>query len=80
MFSGAVVDCDCDGPEPIPCLAPLFNIAGKERVLQDIVQGVQITRARRLRRQKLVESRLGVTIRTYRPVFIYLLGVLILES
>ena len=60
MFSGAVVDCDCDGPEPIPCLALLFDIAGKERVLQDIVQGVQITRARRLHRQKLVESRLGI--------------------
>ena len=60
MFSGAVVNCDSDGPEPIPCLALLFNIAGKERMLQDIVQGVQIMHARRLRRQKLVELQLGI--------------------
>jgi serine palmitoyltransferase len=42
--------------------APSFDIAGEERVLQDIVdevlaQGVWITRARRLRGQELVESR-----------------------
>jgi serine palmitoyltransferase len=42
--------------------APSFDIAGEERLLQDIVdevlaQGVWITRARRLRGQELVESR-----------------------
>ena len=41
---------------------PSFDIAGEERVLQDIVdevlaQGVWITRARRLRGQELVEMR-----------------------
>ncbi|KAH8978749.1 serine palmitoyltransferase [Lactarius akahatsu] len=42
--------------------APSFDIAGEERLLQDIVdealaQGVWITRARRLRGQELVEAR-----------------------
>lgn len=42
--------------------APSFDIAGEERLLQDIVdealaQGVWITRARRLREQELVEAR-----------------------
>jgi serine palmitoyltransferase len=50
--------------------APLFDITGEERFLQDIMdevlaQGVWIARARRLRGQQLVESwpsiRLAVT-------------------
>ena len=45
--------------------APSFDILGEERVLQDIVdevlaQGMWITRARRLRGQELVESRLSI--------------------
>lgn len=60
MFSGAVVDCDSDSPKHILCLALLFDIAGKEHVLKDIVQGVQITCAHRLCRQKLIESQLGI--------------------
>jgi len=47
---------------PAPRDAPSFDIAGEERVLQDIVeevlaQGVWITRARRLRGQELIETR-----------------------
>ena len=47
---------------PAPREPPSFDIAGEERVLQDIVdevlaQGVWITRARRLRGQELVEVR-----------------------
>ncbi len=47
---------------PAPRDAPSFDIAGEERLLQDIVdkalaQGVWITRARRRRRQELVEAR-----------------------
>lgn len=47
---------------PVPREQPSFDIAGEERVLQDIVdevlaQGVWITRARRLRGQELVEAR-----------------------
>ena len=47
---------------PAPREAPSFDIAGEERLLQDIVdevlaQGVWITRARRLRGQELVETR-----------------------
>jgi serine palmitoyltransferase len=47
---------------PAPREPPSFDIAGEERVLQDIVdevlsQGVWITRARRLRGQELVEAR-----------------------
>jgi len=47
---------------PAPRDAPSFDIAGEERLLQDIVdealaQGVWITRARRLRGQELVEAR-----------------------
>ena len=47
---------------PAPLETPSFDIAGEERVLQDIVdkvlaQGVWITRARRLRGQELVEAR-----------------------
>jgi len=58
-----VVCCDREGAEPRdPGFgdAPSFDIAGSERVLQDIVDGVLalgvwITRARRLRGQELVE-------------------------
>ncbi|KAH9046653.1 serine palmitoyltransferase [Lactarius hengduanensis] len=55
---------------PAPRDAPSFDIAGEERLLQDIVdealaQGVWTTRARRLRGQELVEAcpsiRLAVT-------------------
>ncbi|KAH9034364.1 serine palmitoyltransferase [Lactarius deliciosus] len=47
---------------PAPRDAPSFDIAGEERLLQDIVdealaQGVWTTRARRLRGQELVEAR-----------------------
>ncbi|KAI9438092.1 hypothetical protein H4582DRAFT_1952659, partial [Lactarius indigo] len=47
---------------PAPRDAPWFDIAGEERILQDIVdetlaQGVWITRARRLRGQELDEAR-----------------------
>ncbi len=47
---------------PAPRDAPSFDIAGEERLLQDIVdealaQGVWITRARRLRGQELIEAR-----------------------
>ena len=47
---------------PAPREPPSFDIAGEERVLQDIMdevlaQGVWITRARRLRGQELVEVR-----------------------
>ncbi|KAH9009372.1 serine palmitoyltransferase [Lactarius deliciosus] len=47
---------------PAPRDAPSFDIAGEERLLQDVVdealaQGVWTTRARRLRGQELVEAR-----------------------
>jgi serine palmitoyltransferase len=45
--------------------APSSDIAGEERMLQDIVdevlvQGVRIARARRLRAQELVEARQSI--------------------
>lgn len=50
-----------------PHEAPLFDIAGKERLLQDnvtvdevLAQGAWITRARRLRGQELVETQLSI--------------------
>ena len=50
---------------PAPREPPSFDIAGEEHVLQDVadevlVQGVWITRARRLRGQELVEIRQSI--------------------
>ena len=50
---------------PTPCEAPLFDITGEERMLQDIVdevlaQGVRIICAYHLCRQELVEARLSI--------------------
>ncbi|KAH9032001.1 hypothetical protein EDB85DRAFT_2237926 [Lactarius pseudohatsudake] len=50
---------------PAPHDAPSFDIAGEERLLQDIVdealaQGVWITRTRRLRGQEFVEARTSI--------------------
>ena len=50
---------------PTPCEAPSFDIAGEERMLQDIVdevlaQGVRIICAYHLCRQELVEARLSI--------------------
>ncbi|KAH8984866.1 serine palmitoyltransferase [Lactarius akahatsu] len=63
----AVLDCvEATTPPnpttPAPRDAPSFDIAGEERLLQDIVdealaQGVWTTRARQLRGQELVEAR-----------------------
>ena len=69
-FSDAVVAVTqkVQNPATLASLKPpSFDIAGEERVLQDIVgealaQGVWITRARRLREQELVEVRPGIRI------------------